>query len=628
MRINVAGLRPEHTINGLEVNLDAGVERLRRDIAERIGTAPERLRLIHMGHLIDDSRPLSSFLREDATIHVVPVAAPTPPTGSPEGNNNEHGGASAANLPDVAAAWRGMQNPFIGLFQHSLAGLAEQMGGRLPVVVQSGIVGSGMGLPPRESSQTPPPQQPQQSQQQQQQQPQQQQQQEQQQPQQQPPQNSEGQPHQHHRFSFSYAIPTPEVVTPSPVHVHVHVTMDELEQLPERLERFRNRMRLSGSNASLHVERGPLPPTTTASAQTAAAGAAAPENNNHGTNSTTPSGSENRAPHASPQTIGDIFNALSETTGDNGGEAAVVEELLYTLFRDLTPMAAAQFVAGDFSFLAPSRQRVVGEVMRLLGQREETAEGTLRADQRRHLEREVDQIIEGIQQDPAFMELIRRNTRPQSNFLRDIKRYLVFVCEEIVCAVLSPVSDSDEWANGVRVALFRVVGVAAERTPVWFERGPAGLADLIISLAQTSATRLPEGRARDTAQSIAQAGSLARGLLPLVISGWHAEYLSRHRRDTDSAIFEGAAAAPERGDEADGLLDDCLDEFCADNGAGAADHADASTDRLRSALRAYREVTRDEEDDICRRARRFRLERPPADADTDASSTIWKHLKK
>ncbi|ESL08973.1 ubiquitin-like protein [Trypanosoma rangeli SC58] len=618
MRINVAGLRPEHTISGLEVNLDAGVEGLRRDIAERIGAVPERLRLIHMGHLIDDSRMLSSFLQDGTTIHVVPITGPILPPGPSAGNgsSNEQGGASAGNLPELAAVWRGIPDPFLGLIQHSLSGLVGPTVGRTPVMFQGGIVGGGMGSPPAENSQSPQPQQPQQRAQQQQP--------SEGHPQQQPQQQQQ---QQQHRVSFSYAIPTPEALTPTPVHVHVHVTLEDLEQLPERLERFRSRMQPSGLNASLHVERGPLPNTTNSFVQPAGAEATAPNNVNHNTNNANSTGNENGTANAPPQAMGEVENAPGGVPGGNEEETQS-DDFLHTFFSDIPPASMLQLIMGDFSVLAPLRQRLVEAISQFGAPPERAAQSARWEDWRRHLDHELGPYIEDFESDPAVMEYVVREVRPQGNFLPEFRRYLVFVWEEVVRATLNPIADSGEWARELRAASARAFGVAAERASTWFERGLEGLGDFFVLLLQFALSRTARGPAQAQAQTFVQMLSLMRGALSGFLSTWRAEYLLQHRRDADSSIFEGAAAAPERNSEADDLLDDCLDELCSGNKEVAGDEtgADATADGVRIALRAFGGLPSDEEEEICRRAQRFRLERPPAN--THDSSTMWRHLKK
>ncbi|RNF04538.1 ubiquitin-like protein [Trypanosoma rangeli] len=591
MRINVAGLRPEHAISGLEVNVEAGAEGLRRDIAERIGAVPERLRLIHMGHLIDDSRPLSSFLQEGTTIHVVPITGPILPSGPSAGNsssnnNYEQGGASAGNLPELAAVWRGIPDPLLGLIQHSLSGLVGQTTGRTPVMFQGGIVGGGMGSPPTENSQSPQPQQPQQRAQ--------------------PQQPAEGRPQQQqqHRVSFSYAIPTPETFTPTPVHVHVHVTLEDLEQLPERLERFRSRMQPSGLNASLHVERGPLPNTNNSFAQPAETGTTAPNNDNYNTNNTNSTGNENGAANALPQAMGEVENASGEVPPGGDEEATQSEDLLHTFFSDLPPASVLQLIMGNFSVLAPLRQRVVEAISQFGVPPERAAQSAEWEDWRRHLDGELGPYIEDFESDPAVMEYVAREARPQGNFLPEFRRYLVFVWEEVVRATLNPVADSSEWVRELKVASARALGVAAERASIWFERGLEGLGGFFVLLLQFALSRATHSRAQAQAQPFLQMLSLMRGALSGFLSTWHAEYLSRHRRDTDSSIFEGAAApVPERNSEADDLLDDCLDELCSGNNEGAGDERGAAdrvygnADGVRIALRAFGGMPSGEEED-------------------------------
>ncbi|EAN91726.1 putative ubiquitin-like protein [Trypanosoma cruzi] len=621
MRINVSGVRPEHTISDLEVDLDAGVEGLRRTVAERIGAAPERLRLIHMGRLIDDSRPLGSFLHEGATIHaVITQGAPPPSDSSSRGNNsgnNEQGGVPVMNLLEFANFWRGIPDPLLSFIQQSVSSMVGPTAGRTPVIIQGGIMGSGMGPHPMDNSQ----QQQQQQQQQREQEPQSQQQQQQQQ---QSP--LEGQPQQQHRFSFSYAVPTPEALAPSPVHIHVHVSLDELEQLPERLERFRRRMQASGSTASVHVERGPLPHGATSSAQPAAPRTAESNNGNRGSDNNAPAGSRNLASNALPETIGELTNALIGTAEEE--EESGLPQLCVIAFSNANVATLFPLLQGDFSFFAASRERLVEAVRQWGEQPEGEARRTQRENRRRFVEDQVAQAIEALQGNLSFMEFIERARRPQCNFLSELKSYLILAHEEIASAILNPTVDIDQWTTGLRVAFVRIAGIAAERASVWFEGGLSVLYELIPLMLQTMISQALNARTQWISQVIPMMRLSLTGFIP----AWHAEYMSQHRRDTDSILFEEAAAAQEQRKEEDDLLDDCLDEFCTDraegggNGTAANSHAGANTDEVRSALHAFRGASEEEEEDICRRARRFRYEERPANAFN--ASTMWKHLKK
>ncbi|KEG10365.1 ubiquitin-like protein [Trypanosoma grayi] len=621
MRINVSGARPEHTINGLEVNLDDGVDGLRRIIAERFHAAPEQLRLIHMGRLIDGSAPLSSFLSEGATVHVV-VSQPAPPPGARPPDNSGGNNSNDNNMPRPGGF---PLREFFGSLANIISGVEDAAGGALPnhapglepfarvMLLPTGGMEIGRerggNFAPHQTQQQQNQTQEQQNQTQE----------EQNQPQQEPSQQT------FHRFVFSTNGMVPEAPPPTTLHIHVHVSLDELEQLPEHLERFRGRMRSPGWNVYTQVGRGPLPQAAPPSAQPNATAATAEAGNGRGgdNNATEASGGEGAADDAARSTGG---FAGSSRPGPNGGEDAAprgLVELFIACFRGEPPEAILRLLFQEQPAIAAARQRITETVE--AWQRELQAGSPLTPEEvrRRAVEREAGEMIQAMQSNPEVTRIVEQTGRLGVDFFAEMRRLLTNTLEEFLRAVLNPATgaDQEQWAGGVRAVFVRAAGIATDRAPVWFAQGVEGLVNVALVAIRVVMQRFGAGGIHEMFTPF------LRNMVPHALRAFLAEYTAQHRLDSDAAFFQEntAPTAREETDEEDDLLDDCLAEFCAKDGPTVS-AAGPAPDELRDAVHAFGRIPESGAEDIGRRAQRFRYEKPPEE--TGESSTMWKHISK
>lgn len=403
------------------------------------------------------------------------------------------------------------------------------------------------------------------------------------------------------------------------LHVHIHVNFNELEELPERLEGFWRRVNSSGLNLQAHVE-----PTsasraadvlTQPTAVTTTTGGARNSNidNNNATDAVFDVNLAETLSSTGANTLTQSDEALE------GWEAGGFDDILLVITETERLTVFFQVFQGDFSFLINHRQRLVGMMTRCLQPTERTMSLTPEERRRRFSQRIASQTLCQLRWQSDLTQLIEEQRRPQVDFYSDLQKYLAFVHEEVVSSILNTALDDNAWVRALEATVVRAVGIFMNRAPTWFNNETMA-ANLITRVLEHSVRNLWARQPQNAEQCLAG----LRFAVPMMLTRWSNDYRARHQREGDAAIFADPRASPESGDD---LLDDCLDEFCADptRPVVGRTHGD---DGLRDALDEFRGLPEDVAEGIRQRAQRFRREGPPTEGSGGAAgSTMWSCLR-
>ncbi|SCU66609.1 ubiquitin-like protein, putative [Trypanosoma equiperdum] len=619
MHINVSGARPEHTINGLEVDVEEGVEGLRRRIGERLGAPPEQLRLIHMGQLIDGSRPLSSFLQDGTTVHVVVSPGAANNNTSGDARRGVSGGmditASIMSptgltefltniIPDIRNASTGNARDGVPV----MMSIARTM---LPAAVQAFSRFEGTQTPQQTRTQS-------QNQTQQSQQP------------QEEPQAGQQHMQTHHqstRVLIGRNSSTPE---PTSLHIHLHVTTNDLDELPDRLERLGRRIYLPSLSVSTHVE-----PTSEISGNHRSsehnagrtADAAAPHSNE---NNTTEADEDEIV---SDGLILSLLGQLASTTRGNPpndgefGTHGLGNLLIRSMIRE-NPTAFLGICVGNWESFAHFQSRISEVTTQWLAAGRHAGPVTPEERQRR-IEQEADRLARLVAENLELVRAFEQERRPNIDVAAELRRFVIYAHETVIGAIVNPHVSGSAWAQGVRTALVFAGGIAMDRASTWFTRGAESLtrlAGLVARAAVQQFTSLDQSTAE-------QLAAIIDGTLPTTLLELQQEYQSLPRPEGEPGIFNETASVTttSEGANANELLDICLEEFCE---GGPDDSSQAVPDvppdgyagELEGALRALGTLPDDAAEDMMNRAQRFCHEAPTGR--TGERSSMWKQLER
>nr|CCC95012.1 putative ubiquitin-like protein [Trypanosoma congolense IL3000] len=468
MRLNITGAREEHRINNLEVDLEDGVEGLRRRVAERLQVSPRRIRLIHRGYLIDGSRPLDSFLEEGVTVHV--VVSPLSASGRPSGGSGEHAGGSseshaAEGLPSAAVGE--LLATWLGRLDFGVRGGVDREGVHqdTPVARVTGPGAREEGSPRETRSRTRLPQ-----------------------------LTSIHLLSEVVRPTMHSGSPQHQARTadPTTVHVHVHVTLDELDELPQRLERFRRRLNTpaeSVRNTSVHGPPGTQGATVEPRGSMAMSGSPRRRHTGDDRGSVGANQEEGLSDEALMEMLG-RFLTRGPHASQGGVDGATDEEpdsLVRTLVRENWE-ALVHACAGDRSRLLEKRAAIV-ETTRLWIGRGHPVEAMTPESGRRRAEEDAAMLANRLWRDAAMQRAFEEEKQPGVDVAGEMKKLYIYAHGKFVEAIFNSEVDGEAWANGVEAVLLEAGKIAVSRAPTWFREGVASLGRLLALSAQTSFLR-------------------------------------------------------------------------------------------------------------------------------------------
>ncbi|KAG8348190.1 putative ubiquitin-like protein [Trypanosoma vivax] len=528
MRIHVTGMRPEHAINGLEVDPNESIEGLYRRVAERLNEQPERLRLIFRGRLLTGSHPVSTVVEDGNTIHVVvPMRQQDNTVGSDSGAGGIENITVSAGVPSQAVLQEIITGIIPVLQSSALVSMQESPS---VVILNSHSRRPSQSGDARQSGEARPTVQMQRV----------------------PPQRGTSQ-------RLAPQAPQPRSPTsPASLHIHVHVTLNELDELPDRLERLRGRVRFPGINLQTHVDHFGGGGEGSAGASSHVGGEHGGNPNDLGTNNSNDDNiesAEGRDPNTLPEGSGveenapRIADSMMQALGDTHQEQErIVEGLCYACLRVIMNGPSSSLLrlsAGDWSGIAASRSAFVTAALHWLADGAGVAPLMCRENSRLHANRDTEALLNFLHECSELCAAIEEESRPDVNIFSDVRRFLLYMHEELFSAIVSSNLTDEEWTRALRTVVVRAAGILVSRSSIWFTRPLEGLACILAKSADTYVRR----RHSETSPVVAQFLRASVPLLCDALREWSEEYQSHLRRELDSQIFEEIPATTPHGSD-------------------------------------------------------------------------------
>ena len=522
--------------NNKEFTIEAEAAWTMRTLKEKVSAQMEveagRLRLIHLGRVPKDDATLESVgMTEGHTVHVVVRPADIPPSGSTSSSPTEpvveEQDSRQARHPSAP------QGENLGI---DLGGILRSVMGNLGPAV-AGLASAFPSAAPTNSSpdsQTPQPSgdtqtRPSQSQPQQ-------------QPQSVPPQT---------RLRTTVISQQQPPVTG--FVVHVHVTPDQLDTLPERLQRFVQR----SPNVTVSVHEGPNPSQPTANISSFVQSVVEQAQQQQPQPAQQPPQQAGRAPQPAQPAGGSTaprqsIAQLAEQCGiRNEPSTNIFEELSNAMTNAMDMADVMKLMQGDWTPSMKVREPLRKYIAKETGQPNPGEEA------RRTLSRKAARsMCSAIADNEQLARELGRRQREGENAIRRLES-LVFVCAQRLIDLTMDDARRNTFPQELRKQIVCFVGQAMDfGNRVLFRNGQQDT-DFIVGLSLQHVIRAATEQHHEFAAFAPMGAQVMRGCT----QQWYQEYMSRYRQPSDDEVFSVVVPPePSRQADADALLDEALSE--------------------------------------------------------------------
>ena len=575
-----------------DIDVGATVTTLKAAAGKATGIEPSRIRLVYMGRVLKDDQTISTYNVEDeTTVHMIakeptfqqtspPPQQSQPRTSSPPaaGANTqstsqshfsfESSGMEGGALPPEAGAALGnifsMLGPALSGLGPALAGWQQQAAA---TAGRAGRSSPSTTSPQRESEPAASARQP-------------------------SSQESArpAEPSQPSRASTAARDANEERVDAPPVagiHVHIHVTLDELEALPERLERFSRRV---PNTTSIHIERPDQPGMAQnvfrsvpahlqrvwRSAGAAMGGGGAGASGATGVPAAAAELFREAAsadqPRRSMRNVAQTFGMDADTSG---ASQSVFDLLSSELMDGADSRDMMGLIAGDWSstrkaylplrkfIMTATNNNPTPDARKKLAIRTARGAGKQLTNTDTELGREL-----------------RRRQRPGVDAARHLEIAIQHAALELIDKVVD--SDADAFPRNLRSVLVRHLGHTYDYVKRNFFQGGQADCDALLQMAIQRAMQ----KALAAKPEYAMMANMAAPMAMNVIRQWHQEYLTSHRSPNDdrnwietplqepSTVQDESCTAGDEEDMLDSALEEAMEEAC--NAAGSSSSSRAA----------------------------------------------------
>ncbi|CAG9570999.1 ubiquitin-like protein [Leishmania major strain Friedlin] len=302
------------------------------------------------------------------------------------------------------------------------------------------------------------------------------------------------------------------------VHIHVHCTPEELDTMPERLQRL---------STQIPVGHATLQADTT-------------DRNSY----RQPTRQEQQQQQQQPRTTTAFQANNTSASSASDTQTPWINEAMSTVLATLGMPQLMQLAAGNYNVLANLRVPLQEQVRRRLNGTDESPAAVVHV-----VQNEARQLSERILSMSAVQNLMTQQTAAATSagrtvaeasqrvemFRQELPRYLEHFYVSVMQHLSRSSANAAEWSRDLRNIVVRYVGMVLSRSARWFEGGSGALQTAMANIMQTL---LQSSGVQQQYPMLQAFSSMLSPMLQSLLGQWEREYDQSMRRSDDSLQFE------------------------------------------------------------------------------------------